>query len=223
MSIPIRPHRFEASEIRSSGIQAFAWNNPLMAIFRIQARWSGFTGAPGYSAFHFDAATAGAGPTPQACADAVRTLLVSWGNYLPGGVSVAVESEVQRLEESTGTLIGFEQVTPGSAVSGSGTSSYSAATGAVIIWNTAGVRRGRRIQGRSFVVPVSGAALTSTGQISTPAQTALQSGATAFADSITGPVVWARPSGPGASDGQIASITAARVPTKVAVLRSRRD
>jgi len=194
-----------------------------MAIFRIQARWSGFTGAPGYSAFHFDAATAGAGPTAQQCADAVRTLLVSWGTYLPGGVSIVVESEVQRLEETTGDLIGFESITPGTAVTGSGSGSYSAASGGVIIWNTAGVRRGRRIQGRTFMVPLGGAALSSSGQLSSAAQTALQTGATTFADSITGPVVWARPSSSGASDGQTASITAARVPTKVAVLRSRRD
>lgn len=194
-----------------------------MAIFRIQVRWSGFTGAPGYSAFHFDAATEGAGPTAQQCADAVRTLVASWSLYLPGGVSLQVESEVQRLEETTGELIGFEIITPGAAVSGSGTASWAAAAGAVLIWNTQGVRNGRRIQGRTFVVPMGGAGLSSDGSLAAAAQTAFQSGAQTFADSITAPVVWARPSGPGASDGQIASITSARVPDKVAILRSRRD
>jgi hypothetical protein len=194
-----------------------------MAIFRIQAKWTGFSGAPGYSAFHFDAATAGAGPTAQQCADAVRTLLVSWGVYLPGNVRLEIESEVQRIEETTGELIGFEQITPGSPVSGGISSPYSAASGAVIIWNTGGVRRGRRIQGRTFVVPLGGEGLASDGSLSSAAQGAIQAGATTFADSITAPVVWARPSGPGASDGQIASITAARVPDMAAVLRSRRD
>lgn len=195
----------------------------VMAIFRVQLRWSGFPGAPGYSAFHFDAPTEGAGASAQNCADAVRALALTWQNYLPGGVRIAVEAEVQVLDETTGQLQEFVTVTPGADVSGSGTGNYSSAVGAVLIWNTAGVRRGRRIQGRTFVVPLANTAFANDGTLGTTTQQALQTGASAFANDVSGPVVWARPTGPGAADGQIASITASRVPDLTAVLRSRRD
>jgi len=194
-----------------------------MAIFRIQVRWTGFTGAPGYSAFHFDAATEGAGPTAQDCADAVDDFISVWRQYLPTTVTVQVESEVQRLEETTGQLIGFESIAQPSSHTGASAGSWSAASGAVVIWNTAGVRNGRRLQGRTFIVPLGGGGLSADGSLSAAAQSALQTAATAFADSITAPVVWGRPTSTGAADGQIASITAARVPDLMAVLRSRRD
>lgn len=194
-----------------------------MAIFRIQMRWTNFSGAPGYSAFHFDSATEGAGPTAQQCADAVGTLVTSWQTHIPDPVNLTIESEVQVLNELTGELLSFETITPPALTGGGATGNYSAASGAVIIWNTAGVRRGRRIQGRTFVVPLAATAFATDGTLSPTAQSSMQAAATTFADSITAPVVWARPSGPGASDGQTASITQARVPDLAAVLRSRRD
>lgn len=194
-----------------------------MAIFRIQARWTGFTGAPGYSAFHFDAATEGAGPTAQACADAVGAFFVSVRDHLPSGVRVSVEAEVQRLEETTGELIGFETITAPAPALGNSAGNWSAASGAVVIWSTGGVRSGRRIQGRTFLVPLGGTGLSTDGTLSAAAQSTIQTAATTLADSITALHIWARPTAPGAADGQIASVTSARVPDMSAVLRSRRD
>jgi len=162
-------------------------------------------------------------PSAQDCADAVGTLMTAVAAQAPTGVTLAVESEVQRLDETTGQLIGFETITAPSNKVGAMTGSFSGASGAVIIWNTAGVRNGRRIQGRTFLVPLAGAAYGPDGTLGSGTQSSLQTAATAFADSITAPVVWARPSVSGASDGVIASITQARIPDMAAVLRSRRD
>ena len=194
-----------------------------MALFRVKARWTGFSGAPGYNVFHFDAATEGAGPSAQACADELRTFYTAIVGRMPSGVSVNIESAVELIDESNGRLVDFEQITPGSPITGSLSGGYSSATGACVNWLTDGVRNGRRLRGRTFLVPLAGGAYDSDGTLSGPTLTTLQGAADALAASVVDLQVYGRPTGPGATDGYAEGVTAARIADKTAVLRSRRD
>ena len=194
-----------------------------MTLFRVKARWSGFTGSPGYSVFHFNAPDEAAGPEAQDCADAVRDLAFTWRTHLPSIVTINVDPAVERIDIPSGGMVEIIDVTAPLAVQGTATGTYSAASGACIQWTTSGVRNGRRVRGRTFVVPLASSGYDAAGTLSTGALTDLQGGATAFADSFAGAVVYARPTGPGVEDGVAYDIGAGRVVDKVAILRSRRD
>lgn len=193
-----------------------------MAIHRVTTVWSGFPGAPGYSNFFFTGD--GSGGAAAESRSRVVGFFSEINDLLPSDVQFLVEGEVAVLDELTGSITGYIMAEPG-AVPGSGglAGGYSAASGAVVTWNTAGVVNGRRVRGRTFVVPLGGAAYQSDGSLSASAIGTLQAGAeelvgTGF-DSGFG--VWSRPGTSGG--GSFWEVNGYRVPDMAAVLRSRRD
>jgi len=201
-------------------------------LLRVKARWTGFTGAPGYTVLHFrdfgtgepDGVAATAAQALAATAR-VRTFFNAIASYLPNTVFVNVDPEVEVIDIATGTLLRSFTVATPATVAGLNTNSYSAAVGAVINWRTDGIRRGRRVRGRSFLVPLSSGAFAITGQLGGPVVTALTSAAQALADNTGTPdlFVYGRPSGTGADDGVAYVVSNANVPPMGAVLTSRRD
>lgn len=193
-----------------------------MDIFRVQARWSGFTGSPGYSSFYF-AGGGGLVSDAQQVADRVAAGFVEIAQHLPTGVAVQVESDVEVLDSDTGVLSAYQSIDPPAPTVGTRTGSYSAASGAVINWNTQDVRFGRRIRGRTFLVPLSNASYDEGGTLSASALTQIND----MADTIRGTDldsefgVWSRPRN--GAGGVFATVTGHRVPDMAAVLRSRRD
>ena len=195
-----------------------------MALYRVQAQWSGFQGAPGYSVFHFDAAVAGNEDGAAASAARVRSFFGGVINYLPMGVRITVDPTVTLIEESNGQIQEFFSIDPLDVLEGTGDNVFAASAGAVVTWDTAGVRNGRRVRGRTFLVPISAAnGFSSDGTLNEGFRGALTSAANALHEGAIDLHVWSRPSGPGASDGVSYSVRSARVPDKAAVLRSRRD
>lgn len=204
----------------------------MASILRIKLRWTGFSGAPGYSIFHFRDFETGEGggvdaTQAQSAADRVRAFALALVDLLPAGARLQVEPDVEVLEETNGQMQDILQVTPGATVAGKSTNtgSYSGATGAVVNWRTASVRNGRRIRGRTFLVPLYYTAYDSDGTINTTALTAIRTAADALVAGGNSPDlgVWARPSASGASDGNWVVASSATVPDLAAVLRSRRD
>lgn len=193
-----------------------------MAIHRVTVLWSGFLGAPGYSAFHF---MAGGGliNDAQSSANRVASALANIQPLLPGTVTLTVQPEVEEIDESTGMVTDFINVEAPDPVEGSGAVAYSAPTGAVVNWRTNDLRGGRRIRGRTFLVPLANNAYEQDGTLNVGARQDLQS----FADDLLGGdldselVVWSRPVG--GSGGVAATVVSATVPDMAAVLRSRRD
>jgi hypothetical protein len=102
---------------------------------------------------------------------------------------------------------------------------YSAASGACINWYTDGVRNGRRVRGRSFMVPIGSNGMENNGTLNATAlgswRTATDLLIASFENSTLG--VWSRPSAPAATDGIWHKTTSMTIPDKAAVLRSRRD
>lgn len=204
----------------------------MVNIMRVKARWTGFSGAPGYTVMHFRDFDTGDGPgvdptaaSAQAASDRMRAFLGAFPELLPITVRIDLDPNVDILEDSTGTMVDSLTVTPGAQLSGSSGGNYSAAIGAVVNWSTGSIRAGRRVRGRSFLVPLSSTAFFTDGTLSASALTTLQAAANILVDRTNTPDlgVYARPTLAGAADGQWVVATGARVPDMGAVLRSRRD
>jgi hypothetical protein len=195
---------------------------------RVKMRWSGFNGGPGYSIFHFRDFS-GSGSVDLAAVNGALTKTQAFANAIKGlvahTVTFQVENDVEVIEDTTGQLQNVITGTAQAAVVSTGaTGTYSAATGAVVTWRTGGVRNGRRVRGRTFLVPFASAAYQTDGTLSTTAVTTLQTAATAMIDATgAGDLgVYGRPSGPGATDGVWYAASGFTVPDMVAVLKSRR-
>lgn len=193
-----------------------------MTISRVTATWTGFSGAPGYTNFFF------ADDADTTTANTMVTATLSFFNTLrsmfPTGVTISVSPEVAQIDEASGTLEGFVYADdPAFAVTGSGAGTYSAPTGAVVNWRTEQVNRGRRVRGRTFLVPLSGGSFQADGTISNTALADLRDAASDLITAAAGVplVVWSRPRN--GAGGVAAIVTSSSVPDMAAVLRSRRD
>lgn len=195
---------------------------------KVTINWTGFPGGPGYSNLYFSDLT-GTGAVDQTMVDTavarVETWLAYWRNRLPIAVTTGVDPTVEAVESSTGALQGFWTASVAAPAPGLGVASFSAPSGACVSWYTSTVRNGRRMRGRTFIVPLDTASYEGDGTLipiivsSTPAvNNALMVTGTAADFGI-----WARPTTKGGTDGQWALVTAARMQDKPAMLTSRRD
>jgi hypothetical protein len=199
-------------------------------IVRVKLKWNGFAGAPGYSNFFLrDKAS---GDPSMTTATHAANMIQNFGayvrTYLPIEASLQVQSDVEVVEETTGEMLSVFNVPSYAALQGQAASApYSAASGAVITWRTAGVRNGRRVRGRTFIVPLANSAYQSDGTLAAAMITSLNTNlqGAGFLGSTESAIlgVYSRPSVKGASDGTWHQVTGFTIPDKVAVLRSRRD
>jgi hypothetical protein len=197
-------------------------------MMRVKVRWSGFIGSPGWSNFYFDGPD-GSFLTPEdagPAADRVATFLTAIRGRFPIAVNWNIQSDVEYIGETDGELLNVHSAGARAAITGGATAApYSAATGAVITWRTAGVVRGRRVRGRTFLVPTANHVYANDGTLESTIQTEFLNAATALADQAN-PIklgIWSRPTIAGAQDGSFHPVTSASVPDMAAVLRSRRD
>lgn len=204
----------------------------MVQMFRVRVEWTGFVGAPGYTNLFFrDFNTPdgpiGDGDVEQATAAVTRarTFFDAIKGLCPAAVRWTFPSTVDVIESTTGELTGGIGVVAPANVQATGVGSYSAPNGAVVSWRTNTIRTGRRIRGRTFIVPLNNSSFGTDGQIIAGSVATLKAAADALASSAGSPdlVIWARPTGPGTNDGSMGFVTAATVPSKAAVLRSRRD
>lgn len=183
-----------------------------------RAIWSAPGGGTGYSVFHAD--VAGDSTDAQEFANAIREFFLDVQGLMPDDVSISFDSEVLNLSE-TGELVGVLPVTAPAAVVGSGTSGFSRATGARIDWSTGVIVSGRRLTGRTYIVPLESFCFDSSGLLTSIVQTNLLDAANGLLTALTtaGIVlkVWSR------THGQSAVVISASAPPKGAILRSRRD
>lgn len=195
-------------------------------------RWQGFIGAPGYSIFHFRdfGAPEGWDPTvaqAQECVDKVRTFADAIKGNIVYGSSLQVLNDVEEIEDTTGEMVNVMSTTAPAVVNATTTAAfnYAGPVGAVINWRTSTVRRGRRIQGRTFLVPLLSNNFEVNGTLGAGSITTLAAAAAALSADGASPDlgVYARPSKDGVTPGQWAPVTGYNVPDMGAVLRSRRD
>jgi hypothetical protein len=194
-----------------------------VSIQRLQCTWTGFTGAPGYSNF-YATGTAGAqllfAPFWQAIAP-----------YLPPVVSINVPNTGDTIDEATGKKIGTWANGVATATPGTATALYAPASGARINWGTGAFVNGRRVAGRTYLVPCSNSVYGADGLLGQTMVNAVNAAATSlFQNSGGALVIWTRPvyDHTGAdpvlkTPGSVHPIISSTTPRKPTVLRSRRD
>jgi hypothetical protein len=188
-----------------------------MSIDRVTVLWSGFPGAPGYTRFYTDPSV---GVPPLADYQAFFTGIA---DRIPSSVTIQVQSTGDTLDEQTGAITGSWSEAAQTAIVGTGSGAYAAASGAHINWRTATLVNGRRLKGRTFLVPLYGGAYDSDGTIAATVLTDLRTNLATLVAAVGGglQVVWHRPVN--GANGSIGDMTSADIPDKAAVLRSRRD
>lgn len=195
-------------------------------MFRVTARWDGWSGAPGYSNFYFGSGFLDGGligDEAQMLASRVRSAFDELSTLLPEPVRISIESEVPVIDSDSGMIQSFNTIDPPSPVTGRPDSTFAGPAGAVVTWRTGDLRNGRRIRGRTFLVPLSTGVYQDDGTIKESQFPFLRD----FADILVGGGlegdlgVWSRPSG--GSGGVFATVTGYTIPDMAAVLRSRRD
>lgn len=198
-------------------------------VLRIKARWAGFQGAPGFSVFHFrDFDQAGFTPeqATQAAAN-VRAFFDGIKLYIPNTITIQVESDAEVVDIDSGQMTDLLSADAQAVVTGTAAAGvpFAGPAGAVVTWRTNTIRNGRRMRGRTFLVPLSTAAYEANGTLLAACLTALNAAATALRQTAVGPdfVVYGRPPAGGVGAGTFGPVTAHSVPDMVAILSSRRD
>lgn len=193
-----------------------------MPYSQVTFRYNGFTGAPGWIRMKFlgelnvaDANTAAAN---------FRTFLNGQAAQMPTGSQITCDSAVG-IFATDGTQTGEITLSsiPG-VVTGSSAVVYAGGVGAVVNWTTGAFHLGRKVRGRTFLVPLTSAAFQTDGTLAAAVQSSIQSNGALFAASTPTPVILSqKPASGGGVSSVVALITGATVPDRSAVLRSRRD
>lgn len=207
-------------------------------MLQYRAIWN-MPGGPGYSVMHArEVDPSGASEISQSFANAVRQLFTTYGTAgLPDDLTITFDAEVLQINPSNGELEQVYAVTPPSAVTGTGTTGYARPSGARIDWATDAIVSGRRLRGRTYMVPILASGYESNGTLTSSVMTALNNAADAYLAAANiptalSPAVWSRPVWNRDADGRrttlarpglLADITGRSVTDRVSVLRTRRD
>lgn len=185
-------------------------------IVRFTWLWTGFAGAPGYTNIY------ARGVDPEDVGLAFNDFLAAQVSRIPNVVTIQLQPTPEVLEDTTGELTGVVDIGSTTAIDCTGPGVYSAPSGACVSWSTAGIVSGRKVRGRTFLVPLIADAYQADGSLQDATRAAMLSDANTFLTAAGGQaVIWSRPRTgvPGSSH----PITAANIADRVAVLRSRRD
>jgi len=154
--------------------------------------WSGFTGSPGYTNFHFQ--DIGTDTGRNAAGAAVRAFFDSMKQYLLPAWTISVQSEVTEYDMALGDLLGAATMTtvPPAVVGTATPGNWAGGSGFSIQWNTGLIHTGRRLRGRTYIVPAFGC-FEADGTLVAAAITAAGSGATALIGAVGAEfAVWKR-------------------------------
>lgn len=187
-------------------------------IIRHTAVWTGVPGLPGYSQF-YQLNTGSLSSDAQAGHDAVAAFFDAIVTLIPSDIDVTVDPIYQALADTTGDITTEDTVaTPAAATNGGYVSLYAAQVGVLVEWTTATFIDGRRLRGRTYLVPL-GNSQDSNGTLPTGTVNTVQGAADTLAADAAGFAVWHRPKG--AEAGSASPMSGALVRDKAAILRSR--
>lgn len=187
-----------------------------MAYTRITALWNGAAGLPGYSRFKFvgDLDSGGA----AAAAARLRTFFDSIKALLPAAVNITF-AEAAQIFDLQQQLTGEVAFTPPTGIQGTAAGTFASPVGMVVNWTTGSIVGGRKVRGRTYLVPAAASAFSSAGQPVGTSVTTVTTAANALAAGTPALTIASKtPTSFGLS-----SVVGASVPVRAAVLRSRRD
>lgn len=184
---------------------------PIMG--RIRTVFTGVAGTPWYSNIY----VLGTEDDAAAQVDAVGEFWATVSALMTGVVDWTVEGDVAQIDSATGDLVGVTSETP---VSGSGTNAGDPlpyANQALVNWSTSVFAGGRNIKGKTFI-PALCEDSNSVGTLLSASDGVITDAANALVAALNGSMVIYSP-----TNALAAEVTGASVPSKFAVLRSRRD
>jgi hypothetical protein len=136
-----------------------------------RAIWNTPGGGTGYSVFHTTDMVSSS--NAQAAANAIRAWFNTLVGLFPDEVSITFDTEVLELDV-TGNLLAVYAVTPPAQVTGTQSTTYNRAAGIRVDWGTGVILSGRRLTGRTYLVPVSSGAFDANGLVTSATVSAIQ-------------------------------------------------
>lgn len=203
-----------------------------MAIYAVQFRYGGFTGAPGFSTLHFigsnETASAHSDTKAQAAHDLATTFLTNlFGASAAVGADLDgdIEADIIARDYTTGAGLALYSGTPAGVHSAGTSETLPSANCLVITWRS--IVFGPRGRGRTFLAPGD----ETQSVDGTPSATVVANAKThadaLIAAAVSDPEVelgvWHRPTPSLPSSGSVAAVVQASVTSQWALLRSRRD
>jgi len=197
-----------------------------MSIMRVAAILSGWTGGPGLQQLYFRGATSS--PVQADVNDVVARVRSFWagvaGNH-PVALTITVQQAVDVIDQATGNLEDARSATTAPLpVAGTGiTEFYAPGIMGVLTMETGIIANGRRVRGRTYIGPLTEAAITN-GTLGAGIVTnnlTFAAGLIAASPTTSRLVVWSRPK-PG-SPGVSRDVQTFAMNSKLAHLRTRRD
>lgn len=153
---------------------------------------------------------------------AIKSAFAAAASALPNTVTITVPGTGDVIEDTTGHLVDVWTASGGGTVTGTATTAGPAGVGVCVGWNTGGIVNGRRLRGRTFIVPIPGNSYDPDGTLTAATLGVWQTWANAVqASGALG--IWHRPTTAGGSDGTSYAVLSSRIRDKVAFLSSRRD
>jgi hypothetical protein len=137
--------------------------------------------------------------------------------YIPTGVQITVPSAGAVVDSATGQNTAMWAAGSSTIISGTHSGAFTSACGFTVNWNTSVFNSGRRLRGKTFIVPAGIAIFDSDGTLGATQLAVIRPAASAVPGGADGLVVYSR------KLGSTGVVTTADVPDKQAVLRSRRD
>lgn len=194
-------------------------------MMRIRAVIGGTQGTPGLATFYANGSLAT--PTSVDALDMVnrvRQFFFAIVALLPTLTTINVQGAVDILNPATGALVGGLAPTAPATVTGTGGTALPFATAGLLVHNTGIIINGRRLQGRTFISPMS-TTVNNAGSLGPSQVTTITNAANVMISGTTSsyPVVWHRPKLPGPLGGLAIATLSYTTRTPFAVLRSRRD
>lgn len=154
---------------------------------------------------------------------AIRQFFSSCAVALPVGLTIGFEPGGETIESTTGQINGAWTMTAPAYVSGAADGPWAMGVGARIKWVTAGITRGRRVRGSTFLVPLSVDAYDDDGSVNDAVVGTFQTASNTLAGADSGSMrIYSRPTSALAADGVAHAVTSAIAPASVTWLRSRR-
>lgn len=197
----------------------------MTSIYRIRTTISYGAGGPGLGTHYFLPGTVGGSTSDASDAAArVRAFYLALAPIMYTSSSALVQPNVDLIQDDTGVLSGGYSATPPAIVPGSGgATSLPVTVAAVIRYTTGTIFNGRRLEGRTYVSPLSATASTGTGAPTTAVGTAAVNAIAALTGGVGTvlPLVWHRPT-PTRTGGS-GGIIGGNAWSLFGSLRSRRD
>lgn len=188
----------------------------MATIRKITTTWAGLAGTPHMSTMYFTHVAGNA----QAIVDEVHEFWQDLTAHIDGSLTHTVEGSTELIDDTTGLLVGIDQVTSQVAASSGAGNACPPATQGLINWRTNTFVNGRALRGKTYIPGPIVTSATADGRPNTTYLALLNTAAAALIAETSGPGplrVFSR------THLTSATVVSADRYSDFAVLRSRRD